>query len=91
MTFTDLQAQGELFSGSMKYDLTVVDAGETVSPSIELVSNSTEDKLDITVNIEESGTNYLTVTVTGEETDASDITVPSDNIYSFDESGVEAT
>ena len=90
MTFTDLQAQGELFSGSMKYDLTVVDAGETVSPSIELVSNSTEDKLDITVNIEESGTNYLTVTVTGEETDASDITVPSDNIYSFDESGVEA-
>lgn len=90
VTMTDLQAQGELFSGSIEFGLSVVDGDTTVSPSIELISNSTSDKLDLTMNIEESGINYLTMTVTGQETDASDITVPSDNIFSLDESGLES-
>ncbi|WP_124101104.1 DUF6583 family protein [Ruminococcus sp. Marseille-P6503] len=103
LTMTDIQAQGELFSGSIKCELSyseeafLIDgkgyddeAGVSYSPSIELISNSTADKLDLTLNVEEGGKNYFTMTVTGQETDASDITVPSDNIFSLDEAGLES-
>ncbi|MGN0622499.1 MAG: hypothetical protein ACI4JA_00945 [Oscillospiraceae bacterium] len=90
LSLEDLEAKGDMFAGTMRYDISVTADGETVAPSIELTSNSTEDKLDIKLRVTESGTDYVTMTITGEDTDASDITVPSDNIFSLDEAGLEA-
>lgn len=90
LSLEDLEAKGDMFAGTMRYDISVTTDGETIAPSIELTSNSTEDKLDIKLSVTESGTDYVTMTITGESTDASDITVPSDNIYSLDEAGLEA-
>lgn len=90
MLFTDIAAQGDLFSGTIKFDMSIDEGGEKVAPSFELVSASTAEKLDLTMSVSESGTDYMTVKLTGEATDASDITVPSDNIYSLDEAGMES-
>lgn len=90
LSFKDVEEKGDMFAGTIRYDISVTNYGETVAPSIELTSNSTEDKLDMTLSVTESGTDYVTVTLTGEATDASDITIPSDNIFSCDESGVES-
>lgn len=90
VTMTDLQAQGNLFSGSMDFDVYFEDGSTTISPAVSLTSNSTADKLDLTLSVSESGTEYGSMTLTGEKTDASDITIPSGNIYTLDDAGIES-
>lgn len=82
----DLKAEGDLFSGKIT---AAIDAdGENFVGS--LVSASTEDKLDITVTADMNGKNLFVLTLNGEETDASDITLPSGTIYNFNEDDLNA-
>lgn len=89
-TLEDIQQQGDLFSGNIIMDFEFDNDGEKVKPTVKMTSNSTADKLDVSVNVSESGNDYLTVTVKGEATDASDITVPSDNIFSLNQEGMDS-
>lgn len=89
-TLTDIQQQGDLFSGTIDLDMEINDGSDKVKPSVKITSNSTSDKLDMSINVSESGDDYLTVTVKGEATDASDITVPSDNIFSLNQEGMDS-
>ena len=86
LSINDVAPVGDLFSGSIKLEMQVYDE----NPAIELVSASTDDKLDLSLIVTESGKDYITVKVTGEATDASDITLPSGDIFTFNEEGMNS-
>lgn len=85
-TITDLKPEGDLFSGTISASIAA--DGESVSGTI--VSTSTEDKLDIKVSADANGENIFVITLEGEATDASDITIPTGTIYHFNEADLEA-
>ncbi|MBR1392344.1 MAG: hypothetical protein IJ561_00750 [Ruminococcus sp.] len=86
LTADNVTEQGELFSGTVKAEVTA--DGKT--GSLTLASNSTEDKVDVKLSVDFDGNNIVTVAVTGESTDASDITVPTGTAYKLDEEGLKA-
>jgi hypothetical protein len=79
---TDLKAVGDTFSGSMRTDVNFTDGDTAVSGWYEMSSASTEDNMDLKFEVGLNGKSFVTVGITGNKTEASDITVPSgDNIY----------
>ncbi len=90
ISLTDIEEQGDFFSGAVKYEIKMDQDGTTINPVIELVSNSASDKLDLSLNVSNSGENYFNLGITGEETDASDITIPTGDIYKMDDAGMES-
>ncbi len=86
ITAKDLKPEGDLFSGTITAN--VAYNGESFVGTV--VSDSTEDKLSITANADLNGKNLLNLTVDGEPTDASDITLPSGTIYKLDKDGLDS-
>ena len=86
ITAKDLKAEGSLFSGTITAN--VNRNGESFVGTV--VSDSTEDKLSMTASADLNGKNLLNLTVSGEATDASDITLPSGTIYKLDKEGLDA-
>lgn len=78
VTFKDIEFNDEYFKGEITTDVNYKDATSTVkNAKIVLKSNSTEEKSDIKYDISMDGKQYLTVSVTGTKTEASDVAVPS--------------
>lgn len=82
-TLTDVEANEDVFKGTIKYDYTINANGTQIPFAIEVNSNSEKDNLDISTKIQAGGVDYVTVTLTGEKTDVSDITIPSGKVYSL--------
>lgn len=61
------------------------------SMEIKAESKSTSKKLDISSDITVNGEKYLSVSITGKETKATDVKIPSGNIYDVtDDAQLEA-
>ena len=81
VTLKDLK-EGDAFSGTIRFDVNGTSDSQAVSGWVELASASTADKLDLSVEFGMNGKQFVTMAVTGNKTEASDITVPSgDKIY----------
>ena len=77
-----LKEEGDAFSGTIRFDVNGTSDSQAVSGWVELASASTADKLDLSVEFGMNGKQFVTMAVTGNKTEASDITVPSgDKIY----------
>ena len=82
VTLKDLKEEGDAFSGTIRFDVNGTSDSQAVSGWVELASASTADKLDLSVEFGMNGKQFVTMSVTGNKTEASDITVPSgDKIY----------
>lgn len=82
VTLKDLKEEGDAFSGTIRFDVNGTSDSQAVSGWVELASASTADKLDLSVEFGMNGKQFITMAVTGNKTEASDITVPSgDKIY----------
>lgn len=82
VTLKDLKEEGDAFSGTIRFDVNGTSDSQAVSGWVELASASTADKLDLSVEFGMNGKQFVTMAVTGNKTEASDITVPSgDKIY----------
>lgn len=82
VTLKDLKEEGDAFSGTIRSDVNGTSDSQAVSGWVELASASTADKLDLSVEFGMNGKQFVTMAVTGNKTEASDITVPSgDKIY----------
>lgn len=82
VTLKDLKEEGDAFSGTIRFDVNGTSDSQAVSGWVELASASTADKLDLSVEFGMNGKQVVTMAVTGNKTEASDITVPSgDKIY----------
>lgn len=73
----DLKAVGETFAGSMRIDMTVTE-GESYSGWMEIVSKSNDDKMDLSFEVGVDGDSFITVDITGNETEASDTAIPTE-------------
>ncbi len=74
--------EAEAFSGTIRFDVNGTSDSQAVSGWVELASASTADKLDLSVEFGMNGKQFVTMAITGNKTEASDITVPSgDKIY----------
>lgn len=82
ISVNDLKEQGDLFSGSIKAE---VKGG----PGISVDSASTADKLDITLKLSENSEEAVTVKLTGEKTDATDVSLPTGDAFNLDEAGLK--
>lgn len=82
-TLTDVAENDGVFTGTVTYDYNIDQDGTTISPIVVLTSNSTKDKMDLSFAVSMNDTEYFTVKMTGEETDASDITLPTGTLYSL--------
>jgi len=78
LTIEDLQEVGDNFSGKINLSVENEDR-EMFAGSI--VSNSTEDTVDITIKASAEGKDLGTLKITGESTDASDFSLPSGKTY----------
>ena len=79
----NVKTVGDAVSGKIRTDISVsgTDA-DAFTCWCEFNSNSTEEKSDFTYEVGMDGQSYITVSFTGNKTEASDITIPSgDNIY----------
>ncbi|MDE6150161.1 MAG: hypothetical protein K2F81_08780 [Ruminococcus sp.] len=84
ITLTDVVVKDDVFSGTITYDMTVEGEGaEQIDMTIVLKSNSTKDKMDISCAISVFEKDYVTISMTMEETDASDITIPEGMMYNI--------
>ncbi len=88
MTFSvnDLRSVGDYIAGSAKLEVNAQDKSFTAS----LDSASTEDKADMTLQAAVDGDNIFKLNITGEQTEASDVTVPSGTIYKFNKEDMSA-
>lgn len=86
LKITDLKTVGDNFSGSV--DFNFKSDGTDVSASI--ASASTEDVLDVSASATVNGEKAGSVKITGEKTEASDVTLPSGTIYKLDKEGMTA-
>ncbi len=68
------------FTGTVTASANIPAVGEV---SMTATSNSTEKKTDLTAELSYSGQSVVKITFTGEETAASDITLPSSDVYSY--------
>lgn len=78
-TFNELKAVGDTFTGSVRLDAKVEDE----SLWWELASNSKSDNVDVTMELGYNGESMMTISVTSEATEASDVTVPSGKIFDY--------
>lgn len=77
-----------MFKGTMAYSLRSSDG---TSMAVELASESTAKKADLEITMDMNGENMMTVTFVGEETKATDVTIPSGQIFDMsDEAQMEA-
>ena len=84
LSLKDIKNSDGAFSGTIRSDINFKDDTEAFSGWVELTSNSTSDKTDLSVDIGANDSSYLKVEITGNKTEASDITVPSgDSIYNL--------
>ena len=75
------------FKGTMRYSM----KADEMSASVEFVSKSTAKKTDFEITMDVDGENMMTVTFVGEETKATDVTIPSGQVYDIsDEAQMEA-
>ena len=82
LTLKDVKEQGDAFSGTIRFDVNGTADSQAVSGWVELASASTADKLDLSLEFGMNGKQFMAMSVTGNETEASDVTVPSgDKIY----------
>lgn len=86
LSVKDLKEQGDMFSGSIKAEI----KSDTESVAFTLDSASTADKLDLTFKLLADDQEGITVKLTGEKTDASDISLPSGEAYPIDENGIKS-
>lgn len=76
---TDVKTVGDVFSGTIRFDVSA--EGESIW--WEIVSNSTDDNVDVKMNCGENGKDLVTVTITSTKTEASDVKVPDGKIYNY--------
>lgn len=83
MSLNDIKTTEYGFTGSIKTEITSNDSTSPFSAWVELKSNTADaDKTDVSYEIGMNDKSYVTVAVTSNKTEASDITIPSgDNIY----------
>ena len=85
VTADKLTSVGENVAGSFKVNVT----SDNQNFALAFDSASTEDKMDYSVNFDVNGDNALKVSLKGEKTDATDITIPSGTTFKLDEQGVK--
>lgn len=84
LSLKDIKNSDDAFSGTIRSDLSFKSDSQAFSGWVELTSNSTSDKTDLSVDIGVNDSSYLKIEVTGNKTEASDITVPSgDSIFNL--------
>lgn len=82
ITFKDIKTVEDTFTGVIRTDVNVTNDGGAQSGWLEIASASTADKLDLSFELGVNGEKMMNVSVTGNETEASDVTMPtSDKIY----------
>lgn len=75
------------FKGKMNFTVKAAD----MSMSVDFVSESTAKKTDFEITMNMDGENMMTVKFVGEETKATDVTIPSGQVYDIsDEAQMEA-
>lgn len=84
ITYIDVAENDNVFSGKVVADVTAEQEGiEPMDMTIVLESNSTKDKMDVSFAFSMSDKDFVTISMTMEETDASDITLPTEMIYNI--------
>ncbi len=92
ISLKDLKEVDDTFSGTIRFDVNVTETDSAVSGWCEIASKSTADKMDLSFEFGMNGKSFMTLALTGNDTEASDITVPSgDKIYDVtDETQLDA-
>lgn len=85
LTVKDLKEAGDFFSGSIDLDIT----SNSGKSGLSLNSASTADKLDITFKMTKDSQDGCTVKLTGEKTDATDVSLPTGDSFNLDEDGLK--
>ena len=86
VVFTNIKEEGDLFSGTVSINI----AADGSNIAAELVSASTDSKADFTITSALNGENIFKLTILGEKTDASDITMPTGTIYQCNDNDLKA-
>lgn len=84
MTYTvsDLKAVGENFAGTI--EVSVANDNGSSSSSVKIVSNSTADDVNVSFDFANDGESFVTLTVEGRKTEASDVELPGDGATIYD-------
>lgn len=80
---TDLEAKEGIFKGTISSEFNLNVSGVIITPKIVIKSNSTNDKLDLSCSLGMGDVDYVTLAMTCEKTDASDITLPTGTMYNM--------
>ena len=79
----DVKMVGDGFAGTIRVDFKADIYDEAISGWYELVSDSTEDKTSVSMNVGYNGKKYVTVNIDSVETEASDISFPGSDAKVF--------
>lgn len=80
---TDVEENDGIFNGTISSEFNLNVSGVIITPKIVIKSNSTNDKLDLSCSLGMGDVDYVTVAMTCEKTDASDITLPTGTMYNM--------
>lgn len=75
----DLKADDNGMSGTIRVDGKLNTDSQDVSGWIEMKSDSTKDNINVDYTVGVNGEDFVTLSVTSKETEASDVTIPSDS------------
>lgn len=86
----DLQESGDSFKGIIRADVNFTSDTEAFSGWFEMSSDSTDDNVDLTVEVGANGKSVVTVDFESKKTEASDVAIPTGTTYNaFDEAQME--
>lgn len=87
VTLKDLGLDLGVLHGNVRIEtVTNYEDEEPYKSVLDFTSNSTEDKLDLSLNISQDDEDIMTISLTGEEIDPVDVVIPSENVYSLADS-----
>ena len=85
VTLDKVVAKENYFSGTVKIDANVNADNKTQSFSVKLSGTSSDSKKDLTVTVDVNGKNAVTVNFKLNKTEATDVAVPTENVYTLDQ------
>lgn len=80
--FQIVDEESGAFTGSVEFSMTVDDESFVIKGE----SKSTSKKLDLSASMSYNGEEYLSVSITGEETKATDVSIPKGDVYNANDS-----